>query len=125
MQSESDSFIANLLHASMTLTPNERAQMLEENEELEQVYSEVAQKGDTEAPSNVEDEVDFHYIAFVKSQKNGHLYQLDGDRKQPIDLGLLTADQDMLSETCLDVIRNMMAEEADNPNFSLMALVEG
>lgn len=99
--------------------------MLEGNEELEQVYSEVAQKGDTEAPANAEDEVDFHYIAFVNSQKNGHLYQLDGDRKQPIDLGLLTADQDMLFETCLDVIRNMMAEEADNPNFSLMALVEG
>jgi len=80
--------------------------------------------GDTEAPLNAEDEVDYHYIAFVKSAKDSHLCQLDGDRKRPIDLGALIADEDVLSEKCLNVIRGMMASEDENLNFSLMALVE-
>lgn len=97
---------------------------LEDSEELEHAYAGVASKGDTEAPENAEDEVDFHYICFVKSHKSGHLYQLDGDRKRPIDLGLLAADDDVLSSKCLDIIRSMFASEDDNINFSLMALVE-
>ena len=99
--------------------------MLEDSEELEHAYAEVAKEGDTEAPINPEDEVDFHYIAFVKSNANGHLYQLDGDRKRPIDLGLLDADADVLSDKCLNVIRSMIAEDVENLNFGLMALVSG
>jgi ubiquitin carboxyl-terminal hydrolase L3 len=90
---------------------------------LEQAYADVAQQGDTEAPVDPEDEVDFHYICFVKSQKNEHLYQIDGDRKRPIDLGAMAVEEDVLSDKCLDVIRGMMANERDNVNFSLMALV--
>ena len=101
------------------------AQALEDSKELEAAYSGVARKGDTEAPANAEDEVDYHYVAFVKSPKSNHLYQLDGDRKQPIDLGALASDEDVLSEKCLSVIRGMIASEDNNPNFSLMALVEG
>ena len=36
-----------------------------------------------------EDEVDFHYVCFVKSSKTGHLYELGGDRKGPVDHGIL------------------------------------
>ena len=97
--------------------------VLENDEELEQAYAEVANKGNTEAPANAEDEVDFHYIAFVKSHVNGHLYQLDGDRTRPIELALLEDGEDVLSEKCLAVIRAMMTEQGDNLNFSLMALV--
>jgi ubiquitin carboxyl-terminal hydrolase L3 len=113
-----------LLNATLTPDSDELAQALEKNEGLEVAYAEVASKGDTEAPLNAEDEVDYHYIAFVKSTKDNHLYQLDGDRKRPIDLGVLAADEDVLSEKCLGVIRGMMASEEDNLNFSLMALVE-
>jgi ubiquitin carboxyl-terminal hydrolase L3 len=100
------------------------ARALEENEGLEGTYAGVASKGDTEAPLNAEEEVDYHYIAFVKSSKDSHLYQLDGDRKRPIDLGALSVEEDVLSESCLDVMRGMMASEDGNLNFSLMALVD-
>jgi ubiquitin carboxyl-terminal hydrolase L3 len=96
---------------------------LEADEGLEQAYGEVAQDGDTRAPDNPEDEVDYHYICFVKSHKNGHLYQLDGDRKEPIDLGAMAPGDDVLSNKCLDVIRKMITNENGNVNFSLMALV--
>ncbi|KAH6882945.1 hypothetical protein BKA58DRAFT_374168 [Alternaria rosae] len=121
---ESDSIIAQLLNSSLTRNSDELAKALEKDDGLERAYGGVAIKGDTEAPLNAEDEVDYHYIAFVKSAKDSHLYQFDGDRKSPIDLGTLTADEDVLSEKCLSVIRGMMASEEQNPNFSLMALVE-
>ncbi|KAG9193033.1 ubiquitin carboxyl-terminal hydrolase L3 [Alternaria panax] len=118
------SIIGQLLDASPTPDSDELAQALERNTGLEVAYAGAASKGDTEAPLNAEDEVDYHYVAFVKSSKDNHVYQLDGDRKRPIDLGALTADEDILSEKCLGIIRGMMAKENDNLNFSLMALVE-
>lgn len=90
---------------------------------LEEAYDAVARKGSTEAPENAEDEVDYHYICFVKSGKADHLYQLDGDRKQPLDLGPMPTGNDVLADKCLDVIRGMIASEDGNMNFSLMALV--
>ena len=119
----SDSPIDRLLRKSLPLQPKERALALEDDEMLERVYAEVARQGDTEAPANAEDEVDFHYIAFVKSHIDGYLYQLDGDRKKPLKLELLEHGEDVLSEKCLDVIRGMMTEERDSLGFSLMALV--
>lgn len=113
----------HLLSRCLPLRPGERAWALENDEELERVYAEVARKGDTEAPTNAEDEVDFHYIAFVKSHVNGRLYQLDGDRRRPIKLARVENGEDVLSERCLAVIRSMMNREGDNLNFSLMALV--
>ncbi|KAF1831399.1 cysteine proteinase [Decorospora gaudefroyi] len=121
---DGNSILAKLLHASTTSNTDELAQALEDSKELEVAYAGVARKGDTEAPDNAEDEVDYHYTAFVKSPKNSHLYQLDGDRKRPIDLGALAADEDVLSDTCLGIIRGMVAGEDDNLNFSLMALVK-
>lgn len=112
-----------LLTASIPLKLKERALLLEESHELEAAYASVASKGDTEAPVNLDDEVDFHYICFLKSELNGHLYQMDGDRKVPIDLGPMAPDEDVLTDTCLDVIRSMIKAENDNLNFSLMALV--
>ncbi|KAH6639560.1 ubiquitin carboxyl-terminal hydrolase [Boeremia exigua] len=120
---EPESLIDRLLEKCLPLPPRERALALGDDEELERVYAEVALEGDTEAPSNAEDEVDFHYIAFVRSHINGHLYQLDGDRKRPLKLALLEDREDLLSEKCLTVIRSMMSADGDSLNFSLMALV--
>jgi ubiquitin carboxyl-terminal hydrolase L3 len=97
---------------------------MEANSDLEKAYAEVARTGDTQAPDNPEDEVDYHYVAFVKSRDNGHLYQLDGARKCRIDLGATAMDEDVLSDKCLGAVRSMIAHEEGNPNFSLMALVQ-
>jgi ubiquitin carboxyl-terminal hydrolase L3 len=113
-----------VLSSSLTCDVDELAQALENSEDLENAYADAATKGNTNAPVNAEDEVDYHYIAFAKSSKSGHLYQLDGDRKCPVDLGALTANEDVLGDKCLGIIRKMVALEADNVNFSLMALVE-
>jgi ubiquitin carboxyl-terminal hydrolase L3 len=101
---------------------HDRARVLEEDLELEAVYSSVAMQGDTEAPVNREDEVDFHYVCFVKSHKNNHLYEMDGDRGGPIDRSHLEPDEDVLSEQGLDLIRAYIGQEPESVNFSLLVL---
>lgn len=81
-------------------------------------------QGQSAVPENAEDDVDYHYICFVKSQSTGHLYELDGDRKGPVDLGFLPPDEDLLGSSVLRVVKDFIAREnGQNPNFSLMALV--
>ncbi|KAH3920638.1 hypothetical protein HBI56_219460 [Parastagonospora nodorum] len=118
-----DSIIATIKRIAETLNTEECALALEADSALEKAYAQVARIGDTEAPANAQDEVEYHYICFVKSHENGHVYQLDGDRQQPVDLGAMAVDEDVLSDKCLDVIRSMIASEEGNMNFSLMALV--
>jgi ubiquitin carboxyl-terminal hydrolase L3 len=118
-----DSIIHRLQQNATSLNVEACASALESDKGLEQAYGEVALDGDTEAPDNAEDEVDYHYICFVKSHRDDHLYQLDGDRNGPIDLGAMAPDDDVLSDKCLDVIRKMITNENGNMNFSLMALV--
>ena len=123
-QAAKASLMSRLLEVGMPLKPEERGRALEASEELETAYASVARKGDTQAPASPEDDVDFHYICLVKSHKNGNLFQLDGDRGRPIDLGPLPSEEDALSDTCLDIIRSMVNEDEEGSlNFSLMALV--
>ncbi|KAF2186522.1 cysteine proteinase [Zopfia rhizophila CBS 207.26] len=117
-----NSVLAHLLEKGIPLKPDERAAVLEDSAELESVYASVASKGDTEAP-RAEDEVDFHYICLVRSHRNGRLFQMDGDRKRPIDLGELGEGDDILSDA-LGVVRGMVErDKGENLNYSLMALV--
>jgi ubiquitin carboxyl-terminal hydrolase L3 len=101
----------------------EAAKVLEESKELEKAYHAVATQGSTSPPPNAEDEVDYHYLCFAKSDDENCLYELDGDRKGPIKRNSLPPDSDMLSEPVLRVIRSyLQAEEEASLEFSLMAL---
>jgi ubiquitin carboxyl-terminal hydrolase L3 len=119
-----NSTFANLFAACLPLNPEDRALALEASGELESAHAEAVMQGDSSVPDNAEDEVDFHYVSFVKSHKNGHLYQMDGDRKGPIDRGpLLSPGEDILAEGALNVIREFIQrEEGGSPKFSLLAL---
>ena len=114
--------MAHLLACCSPLTSLERAAVLEEDEQLESAYKAVALQGDSEVPVSPADEVDFHYVCFVKSHKNDHLYELDGDRKGPIDWGLLGPDDDVLSEKGLGPIREFIRRVSRSVGFSLLAL---
>lgn len=106
------------------MSPDERFIVLQNSIKLEDVYAKVAAQGTSRVPNNAEDEVDFHYVCFVKSRKNGRLYELDGDWKGPIDRGLvLGPEEDVLAPGGVNVIREYMEREGGNTNFSLMALV--
>ncbi|UPK92771.1 hypothetical protein LCI18_003706 [Fusarium solani-melongenae] len=116
------SHLASLLTSVEPLKYLDRAAVLEEDEQLESIYKTVALQGDTEAPENAEDEVDFHYVCFAKSHRNGHLYELDGDRKGPIDRCALDQGDDVLSERALGVISEFIRGVGKELGFSLLAL---
>ena len=72
-----------------------------------------------------EDDVDLHYVCFVKDDKN-HLWEMDGRRKGPLDRGLI-GDEDVLSEKALDLgVRKFLKREAETGGgemrFSLITL---
>lgn len=118
--------MAGLLEKGIPLAPEERALVLEGSPELETIHTTAALKGDTAPPEHAGDEVDGHYICFVQSSKDGHVYLLDGGRKGPLDVGItLKEGEDMLSEPALEAVRSLInLEDGKNLNFNLLALVE-
>lgn len=125
--SEPSSNLAKLLNDAIPLKPVERADLLYESEALESAHRAAATGGDTAAPA-AEDNVDLHYVCFVKS-KNNHLWEMDGRRKGPLDRGQLDPDEDVLSEKALNLgVRSFLKREAaggqGDLRFSLITLAE-
>ncbi|KAK6957635.1 hypothetical protein Daesc_000422 [Daldinia eschscholtzii] len=67
--------------------------------ELAAAHHEAATRGATAAP-DARDDVDLHYVCFVKTQ-DGTLWELDGRRKGPIARGKLAENEDVLSDKAL------------------------
>jgi ubiquitin carboxyl-terminal hydrolase L3 len=96
---------------------------LESSEELRSLYAAAAKEGSTEAP-DAEEDVDFHYVCFVKPSTSSFIYELDGDRKGPKARGRPTSpEHDMLTGVGLQILRDTIDRENDlDGRFSLMAL---
>lgn len=125
---QTGSDLDKLIKTALPLKPAERAELLEETEALETAHQAAAATGDS-APPAAGDNVDLHYVCFVKSEKNGHLWEMDGRRKGPLDRGVLAADEDVLSQTALDKgVRAFLKREAEagggELRFSLITLAE-
>lgn len=120
------SALAELLESATPLLPAERADLLYHSSALESAHQAAAVAGDTPAPSAT-DNVDLHYVCFVKSPRTNHLWELDGRRKGPLDRGPLEhPDDDVLSPKALDLgVRSFLKREADaggELRFSLVVL---
>ena len=91
-----------LLKEAVELGPEERAELLYRSQALESAHAEAAKKGDSAAP-DAEANVDLHFVAFFKDQKDGSLWELDGRRKGPLKRGVLAEGEDLLSEKGLEL----------------------
>jgi len=121
-----NSKLASLLEAAIPLAPSERADLLYESQTLELAHSAAASGGDTAAPA-ADDSIDLHFVCFVKAA-DGHLWELDGRRKGPLNRGQLLADGDVLSDEALNLgprafIQRETASGGQDLRFSLIALV--
>ncbi|KAF2753847.1 cysteine proteinase [Pseudovirgaria hyperparasitica] len=117
-----ESNLAKLLAEAVPRGPLERAQLLYESKELEAAHASAASTGDTAAPS-ADDTIDLHFVCFVKAA-DGHLWEMDGRRKGPLDRGDIGTG-DVLSEKALQLGPRAFIErekESGNENFSLIAL---
>ena len=122
-----DSDLDKFLKEAFPLKPLERAKLLYESHALESAHQSAAVKGDTDAP-DAQVRLGLHFIAFVKG-KDGHLWELDGGRKGPLDRGLLGESDDVLSEKALELgPRSMVRVEQDagggDLRFSCIALAQ-
>lgn len=111
-----------LLKQAVPLQPTQRAEVLYDSKELEEAHMAAAIMGDTEAPRS-EDPNGNHYICFVKGD-DGHLWELNGGMKGPLDRGVLAEDEDVLSEKALQLgVRTLMKEAKEGElDFSMVAM---
>jgi ubiquitin carboxyl-terminal hydrolase L3 len=121
---EPSSILDGLFQKSLPLKPQKRALVLEDSKELELAYAEAAREGQTEAPESGDVEVDFHYLCLVKSDKSDRVFELDGDRKGPVDTGIrLSAEEDILAPSVLSWVKSRF-QDAEDGSFSLMVLTK-
>ncbi|XP_041128594.1 ubiquitin carboxyl-terminal hydrolase isozyme L3-like [Polyodon spathula] len=111
------SALKKFLSVSSSLSPEEKAKFLEEDESIRVTHESSAQEGQTEAPS-IDEKVDLHFIAFVNV--GGQLYELDGRKPFPIVHG--TTTEDMFLENAADVCKKFMARDPDELRFTVVAL---
>lgn len=93
-------------------------------ENLKKDYTDAATSGETQAP-DAEEDTSLHFIAFIK--KDGHIYEMDGRRKGPLDLGEAqeSNSEDVLGEsTVVERFQRYieLSDDENKLNFSLMAL---
>ena len=120
----SNSKLSNLLDSVKNgLSVDETSLIVEELESEIKLDENFGEKGQTEAPAASES-VDLHFITFIKGKDN-HLYELDGRRNGPIDLGESVDESNIIKDPLLTekiqfYIDN--ADEANKNNFAIMAI---
>ena len=121
---DSGSLISNLLQTAIPLPPCERARVLEDSDELEAIYKSIALESPSAEDINPEDDVDYHYIAFVRGS-NGDLFEMDGDTdKGPRLLGGGGSESLATDTTVQEVLRQYLERGGLNElGFSLLGLV--
>jgi ubiquitin carboxyl-terminal hydrolase L3 len=113
------SSLKSFIDLSKSLTPEERAKLLETNEDICNAHQMCAREGQTSAPVLNRD-VNHHFIAFV--EKSGFLYQLDGRKEFPINHGKTTKDN-FVSDAA-KVCQQFISKDPNNLNFTVVALVK-
>jgi len=115
-----------LLKDAIPLKMADRANVLYNSEALEIAHQAAAVKGDTIPPDCAATDKLGHFVAFVKA-RDGHLWELEGSRKGPLDRGQLGEHDDALSEKALELglrrlIKMEQEEGGGDLRFSCIAL---
>lgn len=79
-------------------------------------HQELAMEGQTRANPN--EKVDHHFVAII--EKDGHLYELDGSKDNPVNHGPTSSDSFL--EDAAKVCSEFIARDAEDVNFTVMAL---
>ncbi|CAI2171977.1 16334_t:CDS:2 [Funneliformis geosporum] len=114
-----DGPLKSLLDKTKNLTSDERAKVLEKDQELAEAHKSSASSGQTiyykQTPR--EDEVvNLHFATFI--EKDGSIYQLDGRKPFPINHGPCKN----LLEDSAKIIKKFMERDPENYQFTVIAL---
>lgn len=112
-------FFTDFYEKTKEMTSKERASFLEVDEKIEEVHQETAKD-----PNSVQiegsEKTNIHFICYV--HKDGHLYELDGRRKYPLNRG--KSSQDTLLKDAIKIIQNYMNMNPEDMNFSVTCLAK-
>ncbi|KAF9925000.1 Ubiquitin carboxyl-terminal hydrolase isozyme L3 [Mortierella alpina] len=108
--------IENFLQKTMGLSPAERAKALEEDKDMAAVHASHAATGQTETP-DIADEVNLHFVCLI--ERDGHLYELDGNKPYPINHG--NSSKDTFLVDAIQVAKEFVKRDPDNLHFSVIA----
>lgn len=113
-----------LLMSQLSPRPSvaETAKLVEQLEQNIKLDDNYGVQGQTEAPPSTAS-VDLHFVAFVKG-KDGNLYELDGRRKGPLNLGRSPDTHILNNPKLAEKVQFYMdnADDANKNNFALMAV---
>jgi ubiquitin carboxyl-terminal hydrolase L3 len=120
---EGNSIIDSLRNQMLQLTsPMDRAKLLEQNHQVEDLHASFAIQGSTKAPE-AEDDVDLHFVAFIRSPR-GLICELDGRQEGPLVFQSSTpTSRDEFFAGCCDVIQKKYIGKTEDIQVSAMALV--
>ncbi|KAI7825984.1 ubiquitin carboxyl-terminal hydrolase isozyme L3 [Gamsiella multidivaricata] len=110
------SIIETFLKRTIEMSPAERAKALEEDKAWAHVHEGHASTGQTATP-DLADDVDLHYVCLI--ERDGHLYELDGNKPYPINHGTTSKDTFLLD--AIKVAKEFVKRDPDNLNFSVIA----
>ncbi|XP_048778770.1 ubiquitin carboxyl-terminal hydrolase-like isoform X2 [Ostrea edulis] len=112
-----DKYFTKFLKNTANMTADERAEFLQADQDMGLAHDDTAQEGQTKAPPS-DSKVNTHFVSFVC--KDGGLYQLNGRDEAPVYHG--PTSQDTLLEDAAKVVKEFMARDPEELNFTLMAL---
>jgi len=119
LELEEGSPLAKFFEECKGKSRDEIGSLLEKADAVSTAHEASAHSGQTEAPP-IEEQQDLHFIAFV--HKDGHLYELDGNKDFPINHGKTT--EETLLQDAVPVVRKFMSRNPADLRFTVMALAK-
>ena len=114
---DGDSYIEKFMNSTSGKSPDEVAQFLNEDDGLEATHEVAANEGQT-AQVDIDEPVNNHFVCL--SHVDGHLYELDGRKKGPVNHGK-TSPATLLADACA-VVKEYMARDPEEVRFTIVAL---
>lgn len=113
--------LAEFFEKTQTMTPDERALVLLNDENIHQAHEEIAQQGQTEMLDS--GKVGHHYIAYILS-KNKQLYELNGSTRRPQATFIGELNNESFYSSVTREIKRRVNELNGDIRFNLVALAK-
>ncbi|KAI8761392.1 ubiquitin carboxyl-terminal hydrolase isozyme L5 [Biomphalaria glabrata] len=115
--------LSNFKDFAQDLDPGLRGLSLSNSDTIREVHNSFARQQMFEFDEKVSKKDDdvFHFVSYLPI--DGRLYELDGLKSGPVDLGALPADKDWLDMVRPIIEKRMHKYSADEIHFNLMAVV--